>query len=708
MLIGEIMQQSVHQLTPETGLQEAAGLFRSQQVHGVHVIDDEGNVLGVFTSQDLIKALAKGVSLSDPVSGHMRKMICAVSADTSMDDVNWSEADYLAVSDGNSIVGGLDVSWIRKYTGHAPEDHLTPGWMAMLEFPDPLFHLEEDGRICWCNYAASLLAGNPFDLLIGQSLSSVLGSAGYSVDCVPAADGEPEHILVVRSRGLHLAATSWKTVNGRHLLLLRNYQEQLFIENQLSQMTHLTKELKAIIDSSFDGIFITDGTGRVLRVNKAYERITGIRAAEVTGKTMDELVKDGFYDESVTIRVLKSGRTKTIVQKVRSGKTVVVTGNPLYDSLGAITRVVTNVRDVTELRQLQRELEKISELKSHYKQELETLRRSTGEKRRIIVRSKKMREVYDQAMRLSRVNSTVLILGESGVGKEIMASVVHENGPRHNKPFIKISCAAIPEQLLESELFGYMPGAFTGALSSGKPGLFELANQGTLFLDEIGEMPLGLQAKLLRVLQESSVVRVGGIKPVQVDVRIIAATNRDLEAMVSGKEFRNDLFYRLNVVPLHIPPLREREEAIIDFLYHFLGKYNSKYSRSRQLEPDAVDFLASRKWPGNVRELENAVERVVVMSHTEIISRADVARILCRDDPEGRKFPDGLRIGSECISSQSEQISLKQVVERAERQAILQALSIHKSSRRIARALGVNQSTIVRKARRLGISLGDA
>ena len=575
----------------------------------------------------------------------------------------------------------------------------------MLEFPDPMFHLEPDGTICWCNYAASMLTGQPFDHLINHSLSSVLASMGYTLDCAPSESESPDQILVVRSEGHHLATTSWKTACGRQLLLLRNYQEQLSIENELTQLTYLNKELKAIIDSSFDGIFITDGQGRVMLVNKAYERITGIRAEEVLGKNMADLVMDGFYDESVTMRVLENNRTKTIVQKVRTGKTIVVTGNPIYDSRGEIIRVVTNVRDVTELRQLQRELEKISELKQHYKKELESLRQSTGEKNKVIIRSKKMREVHDQAMRLSRVDSTVLILGESGVGKEIMASVIHENGPRVHKPFIKISCAAIPEQLLESELFGYMPGAFSGALGSGKPGMFELANSGTLFLDEIGEMPLGLQAKLLRALQDRSIIRVGGVRPVEVDVRIIAATNRDLEAMVANKEFRSDLFYRLNVVPLSIPPLREREEAIIDFLYHFLGKYNGKYGRSRQLEPDAIDFLASRNWPGNVRELENAVERVVVMSHDEVVSRKDVARILCKDDISQTLHHEP---EPHIISGGNGKINLKQVVERAERRAILNALSTHKSTRKVAKALGVNQSTIVRKAQKLGINLGDA
>ncbi|WP_027179358.1 sigma-54-dependent Fis family transcriptional regulator [Maridesulfovibrio bastinii] len=578
MRIAEIMQHPVHVLSVDKKLQDAAEIFYSNKIHGVHIIGRNGKPVGMFTSEDLIKAAAQGSSLEDSIGKYMREMICTVNAETHLNEICWDNSSYLAVSDGGRIVGGLDVSFL----------------------------------------------------------------------------------------------------------------------------TNLTNELNDIIDISFDGIFITDENGRVILVNKAYERITGIRAAEVLGQTMSELVEKGFYDESVTVQVMESGKIKTIVQKLRTGKTIVVTGNPLFDSSGKISRVVTNVRDVTELRQLQRELEKISELKSHYKQELETLKRSTGDKK-IIIRSKKMREVYDQAMRLSRVDSTVLISGESGVGKEIMAGIIHKHGPRRKNPFIKISCAAIPEHLLESELFGYMPGAFTGALSSGKPGMFELANHGTLFLDEIGEMPLGLQSKLLRVLQEQSIVRVGGVSSLNVDVRIIAATNRDLELMVARKEFRNDLFYRLNVVPLVIPPLREREEAIIDFIYHFLGKYNSKYGMNRQLEPGALDFLASRDWPGNVRELENAIERVVVMAHSEIISQNEVTRILYKSNKEDNKSDDIDR-----SKKDGDSLYLKRIVEQSERRAIINALSIYKSTRKSAKALGVNQSTIVRKAKKLGINLSDA
>ena len=299
-------------------------------------------------------------------------------------------------------------------------------------------------------------------------------------------------------------------------------------------------------------------------------------------------------------------------------------------------------------------------------------------------------------MRLAQVDSTVLILGESGVGKEVVAELIHESSPRQEHPFVKVSCAAIPEHLLESELFGYKPGAFTGALRTGKIGLIEEANNGTLFLDEIGEMPLGLQAKMLRVLQDKSFAPVGGVHRITVDVRIIAATNRHLEELVEQKLFRRDLYYRLNVVPVYVPPLRERREAIFDFVYLFLGRFNQKHGLSKQIEADAMDELISTEWPGNVRQLENTVERLMVMARSDVITREDVYRAIGGSDPGSCAVPPAAL----------ENKSLQEILEKAERAALARALEKHHSTRAVARALGINQSTVVRKMQRYGLKSG--
>ncbi|EPR40383.1 putative sigma54 specific transcriptional regulator [Desulfovibrio sp. X2] len=720
MKVREIMQPSTHFLRGGATLRDAAALFGSSGVGGAQVLDGEGRPGTVFTCDDLILALARGARLSDPVLGHARRHICAVGPDTAVEDIPWQGSRFLGVMDGARMVGCLAAD--RVPDAHEAADGAagdadgeadagaTPWPEALEHFPEPLFLCAADGTVRRGNRAARRILGEVLGEVLGElrgelpdgarpgaglptglpvNLADALRRAGFSLERDPA---DPESSAHAARGETRYALLRWPVPApdsarvGWNMIHLRDVSEQHAVLGKLQSMRELSREFRAIIDSSFDGIYITDGEGKTLLINRAYERITGIRAAEVVGRTMAELVSEGFYDKSVTLQVLQSRKVETIIQKVRRGKIIVVTGNPIMDEAGNIWRVVTNVRDVTELQRLQEELEKMSALHDRYRMELDTLRKSMGRDGGIVVRSKRMRDVYEQALRLAQVESTVLIMGESGVGKEVVAEAIHRHSPRRERPFVRISCAAIPEQLLESELFGYVQGAFTGASRAGKPGVFELAHQGTLFLDEIGELPLGLQCKLLRVLQERVVLRLGEVRPTPVDVRIMAASNRDLEAMMRVGQFRNDLYYRLNVVPIVVPPLRERREAVFDFIYRFLGRFNRKYGLGRQIDPEACDFLAAFDWPGNVRQLENTMERLVVLSQGDLITREDAQRALApRRDANGAEDTDQ---------------SLRAAVERAERAAIGRALAAHGSTRAAARALGVNQSTIVRKARR--------
>ena len=781
MKVHDIMQRTSLSLRKNDSLREAAALFRRHGVGGVQVLDAQGLPETVFTSDDLIRALAGGANLSDPVAGHARRHICAVRSDASVDDVAWYDSRFLGVvdddADGAARVGGcvnvvgcvdvggcmdlagcadmaapdcaardlaaldcaamdmadldmtnLDRGGRRESSGRTVDSADASGlaamradaartrtgrrapdeggsWASLLKrFPEPLLLCGAGGVIRWRNDAARQVLGAQCPR--HATLEAALHLAGFELERDPV---DPEAVaLAVRDDSRYVLlrravpdplgrAERLPDVGPCRLVQLRDVTEQHAMQRKLRSMDALSREFRGIFESSFDGIYITDGEGRTLLINRAYERITGIRAEEVVGRTMHELVRDGYYDRSVTLDVLKSGKCETIIQKLKRGKIIVVTGNPILDEDGRIWRVVTNVRDVTELQRLQEELEKMGALHDRYRMELDSLRKCLGRDGGIVVRSKRMRDVYEQALRLAQVDSTVLIMGESGVGKEIVAEVVHGQSPRRDQPFVRISCAAIPEQLLESELFGYVQGAFTGANKAGKPGVFELANQGSLFLDEIGELPLGLQSKLLRVLQERRVTRVGDVRSTPVDVRIMAATNRDLEAMMLQGTFRSDLYYRLNVVPLVVPPLRERREAIFDFIYRFLERYNRKYGLGRQIDPDASDYLAAFGWPGNVRQLENTIERLVVLGQGDVITREDAVRALASNSPPaGEECAEGTGAAPEGGADHS----LRAVIERAEREAIRRALKTHQSTRAAARALGVNQSTIVRKARR--------
>jgi len=694
MKVHDIMQHNAHFLRKDDTLREAAALFRGNGVGGAQVLGDSGYPETIFTSDDLIRALAGGANLSDPVSHHAHRHICAVQPDTPVNEIAWYENRFLAVVDSlNRIMGCVDASSLLPEIAPNRTDTAEPWARALARFPEPLLLCDRDGIIGWANDAARLVLGDAGRR--GAGLRQALVGAGFDVEDDPV---EPAAVALAVRDDSRYVTLRWQVPDPYRpnaapcrMVWLRDVNDRHAVLGKLRGLRDLSRELRSIIDSSFDGIFITDGEGVTLQINRAYERITSIRAAEVVGRSMRDLVREGFYDQSVTLLVLESLRSETIIQKVKRGKTIVVTGNPILDEKGKLWRVVTNVRDVTELQRLQEELEKISALHDRYRMELDSLRKSIGQGGRIVVRSKRMRDVYEQALRLAQVDSTVLILGESGVGKEVVASIIHEHSPRKDRPFVKISCAAIPEALLESELFGYVHGAFTGACRAGKPGVFELAHQGTLFLDEIGELPLGLQAKLLRVLQERMVLRLGEVRPTAVDVRIMAASNRDLETLMRQGLFRSDLYYRLSVVPLVVPPLRERREAIFDFIYRFLGSFNRKYGLSRQIDPEACDYLAACSWPGNVRQLENTMERLVVLCQGDVITRGAATRALA-----------AARGGGEIETT--EETGLRGILETAEREAIRQALATHGSTRKAARALGVNQSTIVRKARRYGLS----
>ncbi|WP_318263790.1 sigma-54 interaction domain-containing protein [Peribacillus simplex] len=448
----------------------------------------------------------------------------------------------------------------------------------------------------------------------------------------------------------------------------------------------LNRALDAIIENSYDGIYITDQDGITLYTNSAIERITGIPKEYYIGKSVDQLIKRGILNASVTHKVVKMRRTVSVVQDNFAGKETLITGSPVFNAEGEIEQVVTNIRDLSDLNELMHELTKANELNNQYKQEIEKLRKITS-KDGVVFVSDKMKMIYEIAERISDIDATVLILGETGVGKDVLARNIYNRSIRSKKgDFIKINCGAIPADLLESELFGYEGGAFTGANQKGKPGMFELAESGILFLDEVGELPLQLQVKLLRALQEREIQRIGGTKPKKIDVRIIAATNRNLSEMVKSGDFREDLFYRLNVIPITIPPLRERREDILALTDLFLTKANEQYKFSKEIDSRLKEYFYQHDWPGNVRELINIVERLVVLTDNRILSINDLPE---EYQPENRNQPN-----------LKATLTLKEAVERAEKEILTKAAQTYQTTYEIAEALESSQATIVRKLKK--------
>lgn len=447
----------------------------------------------------------------------------------------------------------------------------------------------------------------------------------------------------------------------------------------------LNKELNAIIDSVDDGIVVADANCYIVRANSAYQRMTGITAKEFVGKHVRVLLQEGYMNISVTEMVMER-KTRVNVIDIRNGKEFLFTGIPIYDETGEITHVVTAVRDVSELEKLKSQLAKFQEEKDTYLKELEHFR-SQQPFRKIITRNPQMQEKIDMAHYVAKVDSTVLILGESGVGKELFAQLIHRASKRSKGPFIKINCGAVPPNLIESEFFGYDSGAFTGALKEGKPGLFELANGGTLFLDEVGELPLDLQVKVLRAIQDKEIFRLGGKKAIKLDVRIVSATNRDLEEMVKEKLFREDLYYRLKVVPILIPPLRQRKDDILPLVTEFLNHFNKNYSLQKWIHPDVIGLLLEYDWPGNIRELENMIERLIVTSRTDCIGEENIDQLSLANLRQSGNKPT----------------LLNEYLEYEEKRMITEAYQMTNSTRRAAKLLGISQSAFVKKMKKYSV-----
>jgi PAS domain S-box-containing protein len=471
------------------------------------------------------------------------------------------------------------------------------------------------------------------------------------------------------------------------VLVFQNAFELEEVTKELDSYKSLSLDLKAIFDTSYDVIYVSDGEGITLRVSSACERLWGYREEELVGKSVYQLEREGVFKPSITRMVLEKKEKVSLIQTTKTGRRLMVIGTPIKDEEGRIIRVVNASRDITEVSRLQTELEEMKQLTEGYRQELMDLRTKNEFEKQIISQSEKMKKVVTFSRKIAQVDSTVLLLGESGVGKDIIASFIHKLSNRQKNPFIMTNCGSIPETLLEAELFGYDHVA--GSSKEEKLGLFEMANEGTLFLDEIGEMPLGLQVKLLRVLQEKEIVRTGGTQPIKVNVRVIAATHSDLEEKIQSGKFREDLYYLLNVVPISIPPLRERREDIIPLILHFSEQLNKKYGMEKKFNPQLLKKLQGYDWPGNVRELQNIIERLIVTTDGSWIGTEHL--------PE--------HIASGLTDQRSIQINkiipLNEAIDMLEKELLEMAQKKYGSTTKMAEVLGVNQSTISRKLQRL-------
>lgn len=460
--------------------------------------------------------------------------------------------------------------------------------------------------------------------------------------------------------------------------------------------------LDTIITTAQDHLFLVDADGRVLKVSPSCTAVYGLSTEELCATTVQELECRGIVSPSVNLEVIRTGQPAQMMQHTATGRYVIAEAYPIFEQ-GQLSRIISRSRDLTDLQLLQDEYALLQQRFSEH------LKRGNSpslgedleldELDELEVRSSLLREVVMLLKRVAPTDATVLMLGESGVGKTAFARQLHRWSQRSQGPFIDVNCAAIPETLFESEMFGYQPGAFSGAARQGKAGILEQAQGGTLFLDEIGELPLAMQTKLLKVIQDGSITRLGDTRSRRVDFRLVVATNRDLAQQVEEGSFRLDLYYRLNVIPVTIPPLRERREDIPSLVELQLTRLNQRYGSQKILHPSAWSELMNNDWPGNVRELENWMERSWLSAPGDQIGARDIDAQIGLGSPSV-ELPSGN--AGKCLAPDQ---SLKAALDNYERSILAELCEQLPSTYALAERLSISQPSVVRKLRKYGLRI---
>jgi PAS domain S-box-containing protein len=593
----------------------------------------------------------------------------------------------------------MSLSLLEEHLKLSTADHVQMDWRILSyalvnASPNGVFLLDQNGRILYANQ----LAQTDLGVFPGNPLQQALPYLWSKVNSALQRTQGKSRFTFYADGFTYLAKLSPLFWKRRFLGMLCIIEDTTELEEALEGVNYyqqIFQELEGIINSSSDGIWVCDPETTVLRINTASERLNNIRAEDVVGRNMQEIIDLGLIDFSVTIKVISSMQSESILQTTKDGRKLLVSGSPVLGQDGKLFRVVVTERDVSELYSLQHELEMHKSMHQSLKSQLGDFQDLSFLDQHVIVKSENLAKIFLQAQKIAPTDSTVLITGETGAGKGLLAKFIHDNSKRANGPFIKINCGCIPDALLESELFGYERGAFTGAGENGKCGKFELADSGTLFLDEISDLPASAQVKLLHFLEDSCIVRVGGTVSKQLDVRVIAASNKQLTDLVAEKKFRSDLFYRLNVIPLHIPPLRERKECLLPLTQHYIRHFAQKIQMKKTpvINPQALNAILDYHYPGNVRELINLCERLVITCQGQNIEYEDLPS----------RLRESMHLQNNAGSQWDGSSSLREEVERLERELLSKAKRIYSTQEEMARALGVQQSTVARKLKKYGL-----
>ncbi|WP_051308992.1 sigma 54-interacting transcriptional regulator [Desulfogranum japonicum] len=558
------------------------------------------------------------------------------------------------------------------------------------------------GVVTLANRRALELFGSAFGSLVGTEIMLLFPVCGEEIVNSLHLERSAFGLLETKVAGGLLVHVSPVNVGngetGKSIIQIEQSGRVEHAAKKLRSIQNMYSQMQAIFDNASDGIWVCDAAGKILAINKESEKLNNIRAKDFIGKHVSIIRKDHIVDINITPEVIRTRKQTSMMQYVRStGRYIIATGNPVFDDQGNMVLVVVNERDVTRINRLQKELEESRREAEKAKKALASQYLTELEQQNIVAENKEMRQIFKVALKLSKIDaSSILILGESGTGKGVMSRFIHNNSTRAGKPYIHINCAALPESLLEAELFGYEQGAFTGAKEQGKAGLFELAHQGTLFLDEIGEMPLMLQAKLLTYLDTFEIMRLGGTATRKIDCQLIAATNLDLMKQVADRLFRQDLFHRLSTFTIKIPPLRERPEDIFELTTLFLTEYNQKYNTDKVVRKTGMQLLQEYTYPGNTRELQNILKEAVVLCEQGEIDQYLASKLAST-------------VRSQTTSLQVKPcefpIDFSAEIERYERNMLEHCTQRCTTLREASLATGLSQATIFRKLKRYGLSL---
>ncbi len=700
MKVRDLMSRKLITLNAGVFLSDAAQIFFENNIDGAPVTDDDGMLIGLLTKTHLIQSIAQQNDIAaQRVCDVMTSNVFSLKdtmlvQELQQNNLIFKYGRFPVVNAHNQPIGFVTRTDLVRY--------LSEKSLSMAEEFEAVLHsasngvmaINAAGIVTIFNPAAQVITGMKAENVVGRSINDVMPDAAGLMNVLQT--GVVQLNQKIQFGNSQIITKRSPIVKNNKIVgavaIFQDVTELQKIASELEEVKNLKSTLDSIVNSIFDCIVVVNKNGYVTMMNDAYGEFLNTDPKKAVGKHITDVI------ENTRMHIVaQTGKAEICdMQKIGEHNTV-VTRIPIVkdgEVTGAVGKMV--FRDVKDLRVLARKLTSLQSELEYYKEELQKVQGGKYTIESIIGSGEKIQWLKMIALRAAKGQSTVLVTGESGTGKELFAQAIHYASNRRHGPFIKINCASIPENLLESELFGYEEGAFTGARKGGKPGKFELANGGTIFLDEIGDMSMPMQAKLLRVLQEREVERVGGTKTSAVDVRVIAATNQDLETMMSQGTFRQDLYYRLNIIALHIPPLRERREDLPELCEALLRKVN----RTLQFDVDgvsreAMELLMQYDWPGNVRELENVLERSVNLMD-------EVGDILPEHLPPTMRRP----ATKPALSNQEETKELAGIMEEAEKQAIYKALETAGGNRsQAAKILGIHRSGFYQKLSKYQIKL---